>query len=69
MTFIALSIAVTPDPEPLLLVFGADIKTEETRLEIYDARTGEYLREMKEPGQPLSFRPLPRNAAPQEETP
>jgi len=66
---VALSIAVTPDPEPLLLVFGADIKTEETRLEIYDARTGEYLREMKEPGQPLSFRPLPRNAAPQEETP
>ena len=47
---VAVSINVTQDPEPLLLVSGADIDTEALRLEVYDAVTGRFLREMFEFG-------------------
>lgn len=66
MRGVVMSIAVTPDSEPLLMAFGANIRTEETHLEIYDARSGKYLREMTAYGQTaLSFHPLPLPAGTQ----
>ncbi len=60
MRGVAMSIVVTQDPEPLLLAFGADISTEALSLEIYDARSGKFLREMIEPGDAiLAFEPVP----------
>jgi methylamine dehydrogenase heavy chain len=44
------SIFVTPGENPVLLVSGADPKTEEPRLEVYDATSGEFLREVDEFG-------------------
>jgi hypothetical protein len=42
------------------MVLGADIRTEETSLEIYDARSGKFLREMIEFGDAaLAFEPVP----------
>jgi len=55
---VAVSVDVTPDAEPLLFVTGADIKTEELHLEIYDAVSGKFLREMHEFGDTVfSFAP------------
>jgi methylamine dehydrogenase heavy chain len=47
---VGISIHVTPDDEPLLLVGSADIETEAPGLEVYDADTGRFLRSMDEPG-------------------
>ena len=47
---VGLSVHVTPDSKPLLLVGGADIDTQELSLEVYDATTGKFLREMSEHG-------------------
>ncbi len=53
---VGISVFVTPDPNPLLLVGGADIETEALRLEVYDAKTGDFLREMTQHGDaPLQF--------------
>lgn len=67
---VAVSIGVTQDESPLLLAFGADISSEETHLEIYDAQSGEFLREMHEFGSTVMvFDPLPlTHALPDEET-
>jgi methylamine dehydrogenase heavy chain len=62
---VVMSINVTPDDAPVLTAFGADIKTEATRLEVYDAISGKFLREMVEYGQAaLEFEPVaqPGNA-------
>ncbi len=60
MRGVAMSIGVTPGETPLLTVFGADIETEEQHLEIYDAITGDFLREMYEYGDTaLGFAPVP----------
>ncbi|MCP4038720.1 MAG: hypothetical protein GY733_17400 [bacterium] len=60
---VVMSISVTQDDQPLLLAFGANIKTEQTHLEVYDARSGEFLREMIEFGDTaLAFEPVPRPA-------
>ena len=48
---VGISIHVTPDESPLLLVGAVDIKTEEFRLEVYDAESGDFLRELEEPGE------------------
>ncbi|MBW2387956.1 MAG: hypothetical protein JRG89_05910 [Deltaproteobacteria bacterium] len=57
---VGMSIGVTQDEAPLLLVLGADIRTEEASLEIYDARSGKFLREMYEFGDaPVAFEPVP----------
>ena len=61
---VGMSIGVTQDEEPLLLVLGADIRSEEPSLEIYDARSGKFLREMHEFGDvALAFEPVPAPAA------
>lgn len=63
----AVSIDVSQDAEPLLFVSGVDIETEKQRLEIYDAVSGDFLREMHEyGGSVLGFRPLPASAFPGE---
>lgn len=63
---VAMSIGVTQDAAPLLMVFGADIKTEELHLEIYDATSGKFLREMYEFGDTaLAFEPVPAPLATQ----
>jgi methylamine dehydrogenase heavy chain len=55
---VAISIGITQDDQPLLLVAGANIETEELHLEIYDAVSGEFLREMFEFGEtPFAFEP------------
>jgi len=59
MRGVALSVDVTQDAEPLLLVGGANIETEQQHLEIYDAVSGEFLREMFEFGDTVvGFEPL-----------
>lgn len=56
---VAVSVGVTQDDEPLLLVSGADIETEELHLEIYDAVSGSFLREMFEYGDTVfAFEPV-----------
>ena len=56
---VAASVGVTQDDAPLLLVTGANIRTEELHLEIYDALSGEFQREMFEFGDtPFSFDPV-----------
>ncbi len=47
---VGLSVHVTQDDEPLLLVSAADPETLETSLDVYDAITGEHLRAMTEFG-------------------
>jgi methylamine dehydrogenase heavy chain len=71
MRGVGMSIGVTQDEEPLLLVLGADIRSEEPSLEIYDARSGKFLREMHEFGDAaLAFEPVPVPAAsPREASP
>ena len=50
---------MTQDAQPLLLVSGANIKTEELHLEVYDAVTGRFLREMFEYGDTVfAFEPV-----------
>lgn len=57
------SLNVSPDAEPLLFVAGVELDTEEQGLEIYDAQSGEFLREMHEYGDAiLGFRPFPAAA-------
>ena len=48
---VGISIHVTPDESPLLLVGAVDVQTEEFRLEVYDAVSGKFLRELSEPGE------------------
>ena len=56
---VAVSVGVTQDDEPLLLVSVADIETEELHLEVYDAVSGEFLREMFEYGDTVfAFEPV-----------
>lgn len=56
---VAISINVTQDADPLLLVSGADIGTEQLKLEVYDAVEGRFLREMFEFGSTaFSLEPL-----------
>jgi methylamine dehydrogenase heavy chain len=56
---VAISVGVTQDAKPLLLVSGVDIETEDLHLEIYDAISGEFLREMFEYGDTvLAFEPV-----------
>ena len=44
----------------MLLVMGIDIRTEEIHLEIYDAKSGKFLREMHEFGDTVpAFEPVP----------
>lgn len=59
MRGVAASVNVTQDAEPLLLVTGANIRTEDLHLEIYDAVGGDFQREMFEFGDaPVSFTPI-----------
>lgn len=50
MRGVGMSIGVTQDEAPVLMVFGANIKTEAQHFEIYDALSGKFLREMHEYG-------------------
>ena len=47
---VGLSVHVTADDAPLLLVGAADIETEALALEVYDATSGDYLRTVSEHG-------------------
>lgn len=47
---VGLSIHVTQDEAPLLVVGSADIETEKPGVEFYDADSGRYLRSLSEPG-------------------
>jgi methylamine dehydrogenase heavy chain len=65
MRGVAVSVNVTQDDEPLLLVGGANISTEEQQLEIYDAVSGKFLRQMFEYGDTVfSFEPVLGPTAP-----
>ncbi len=65
---VVMSINVTPDDAPVLTAFGANIKTEATRLEVYDAISGKFLREMAEYGEAaLHFEPVAKRARAQED--
>jgi methylamine dehydrogenase heavy chain len=56
---VVVSINVTQDAQPLLLATGADLETEELHLEVYDAVTGRFLREMFEYGDTaFAFEPV-----------
>jgi methylamine dehydrogenase heavy chain len=68
---VAMSIGLTQDESPLLLAFTVDIRSETPHFEIYDAQSGEFLREMFEYGSAvLSFEPVPQaRAQAAEETP
>jgi len=56
MNGVASSIHVTAAPEPLLVAGAFDLDTEELKLEVYDAKSGEHLRDLPEFGQaPLEF--------------
>ena len=61
---VAASVYVTPDAEPLMLASGVDMVTQEMRLEIYDARSGELLRWMPEYGEILMSFHRPFGSAP-----
>jgi methylamine dehydrogenase heavy chain len=59
MDGVAMSMNVTQDTEPLLLVLDVDIDSEEMHLKVYDAVSGDYLREMHEFGDSaLGFEPM-----------
>jgi len=63
MRGVAVSIGVSQDDAPLLFASGVDIETEAQRLEIYDAVSGAFLREMHEYGDVvLDFRSMPASA-------
>ena len=64
MNGLAASMNVTQGDEPLLVAMGVEIWSQEFHLEVYDARSGEFLREMAEFGEAaMRFDPLLRGAA------